>query len=92
MGIDGLLALLKPIIKKQHISTFRNKNLAIDALPWIYKGIYGANIQLGGEMNEENQHVFLYYIYEMIDMLEFYNIKPIFVFDGRSLSAKGKTI
>lgn len=52
MGIDGLLALLKPIVKKQHISTFRNKSLAIDALPWIYKGIYGANIQLGNEMNE----------------------------------------
>ncbi len=47
MGIDGLLALFKPIIKKEHIKSFRNKTLGIDALPWIYKGIYGANMQMG---------------------------------------------
>ena len=47
MGIDGLLTLLKPLIKKFHISEFRNKTLGIDALPWIYKAIYGANIQMG---------------------------------------------
>lgn len=51
MGIDGLLTLLKPIVKKEHISSFRNKTLAIDALPWIYKGIYGANIQLDGQIH-----------------------------------------
>jgi hypothetical protein len=47
MGIDGLLALLKPLIIKDHISSFRGKTVAIDALPWMYKGIYGANIQMG---------------------------------------------
>jgi hypothetical protein len=47
MGIDGLLALFKPIIKKEHIKNFRNKTIGIDALPWIYKGFYGANMQMG---------------------------------------------
>ncbi len=28
----------------------------------------------------------------MIDMLSYYNIKPIFVFDGRSVQAKSNTL
>jgi len=28
----------------------------------------------------------------MIDMLQFYKIKPIFIFDGKSLEAKFKTL
>jgi flap endonuclease-1 len=28
----------------------------------------------------------------MIDMLLFYNIKPIFIFDGKNVSAKNKTL
>lgn len=52
MGIDGLLTLLKPLIKKQHISTFRNKTIGVDALPWIYKGLYGATLQMGESISE----------------------------------------
>jgi len=63
--------------------------IGVDALPWIYKGFYGANMQMGSERSE---HGFLYYILEMIDMLLFYNIKPIFIFDGRNVSAKNKTL
>ena len=40
MGIDGLLQLLKPLVQKEHISSFKGQTLGIDALPWLYKGCY----------------------------------------------------
>lgn len=45
-----------------------------------------------GSNIDENPNAFLYYIIEMIDMLEFYKIKPVFIFDGKSLQAKNKTL
>ena len=89
MGIDGLLNLLKPITQKQHISSFKNKTIAVDAMPWIYKGCYNCAMQLNQNIESID---FLYYILEMIDMLSYYNIKPIFVFDGRSVQAKSTTL
>jgi exonuclease-1 len=46
MGIEGLLNLLKPITEKEHISTFKNQRIAIDAMPWIYKGCYSCAFDL----------------------------------------------
>lgn len=46
MGIDGLLSLLKPVTQKEHISKFKGKRVAVDGLPWLYKGCYGYTYQL----------------------------------------------
>lgn len=46
MGIDGLLPLLKPVVEKQHLSSFRGKRVAVDARIWLYKGCYGYTFQL----------------------------------------------
>ena len=35
---------------------------------------------------------FLYFILEMLDMLSYYEIKPIFIFDGRAVEAKSGTL
>lgn len=49
MGIDGLLALLKPITHKTHISEFKGQTIGIDALPWLYKGCYSYIMQAPSE-------------------------------------------
>ena len=89
MGIDGLLKLLYPIVDKEHISSFANKVAAIDMMSWLYKGCYRCSF-------EHNQNIesndFLYYIFEMLEILSFYNITPIAVFDGRYVGRKDETI
>lgn len=54
-------------------------------MSWIYKGCYRCAF-------EHNQNIesneFLYYILEMLELLSYYNIKPICVFDGRYVGKK----
>lgn len=89
MGIEGLLKLLDPITLKEHISSFRNQTAAIDIMSWIYKGCYRCAF-------DHNQNIesndFLYYILEMLELLSYYSIKPICVFDGRYVGKKDETI
>ena len=40
MGIDSLLQLLKPITHSQHLSSFKNQTIGIDASVWLYKACY----------------------------------------------------
>ena len=42
MGVDGLIKFLQPIIKKQHLSSFRNQAAAIDMSSWLYRACYNA--------------------------------------------------
>lgn len=50
MGIDGLLNLLKPVVDKEHLSSFRGKKVAVDAKIWLYKGCYGYTFELNQEL------------------------------------------
>ena len=63
MGIDGLLHLLKPITEKEHISTFKDQRIGIDAMPWIYRGCYSCNFELSQNIASMK---FLHYLLEMI--------------------------
>ena len=62
---------------------------AIDIMSWLYKGCYRCAY-------EHNQNIesnaFLYYVFEMLEILSYYKIKPIVVFDGRYVGKKGDTI
>ena len=46
MGVDGLIKFLQPIIKKQHLSSFKNKTAAIDMSSWLYRSCYNAADQM----------------------------------------------
>ena len=46
MGVDSLIKFLQPIIKKEHLSSFRNQTAAIDMNSWIYRAINKEN-QIG---------------------------------------------
>jgi len=58
-------------------------------MPWIYKGCYSCAMSLNQNVESND---FLYYILEMLDMLSYYNIKPIFIFDGKAVEAKSETL
>jgi exonuclease-1 len=89
MGIEGLLKLLDQLTLREHLSTFQGKRAAIDVMSWIYKGCYRCAFELNQNIESNN---FLYYIFEMLDLLEYYGIKPICVFDGRYVGKKDETI
>lgn len=89
MGVDGLLKFLQPIIAKKHLSAFRNSTAAVDAMSWIYRACYAASIH---DNPEPDSPAFLIYLHQMIDLLSYYQIKMICVFDGRFLPHKQQTI
>lgn len=61
----------------------------MDIMSWLYKGCYRCAF-------EHNQNIetndFLYYILEMLQVLSYYKIRPIMVFDGRYVGKKDETI
>jgi exonuclease 1 len=58
-------------------------------MSWLYKGCYRCAYEHC--QNIEN-NAFLYYIFEMLEILSYYGIKPILVFDGRYVGKKDETI
>ena len=46
MAIKGLMALLKEMIYKSHISKFQGKTAAIDAMSWLYRACYSCAMEL----------------------------------------------
>lgn len=84
-----MLSLLRPVTQKEHISRFKGKRVAVDGLPWLYKGCYGYTFQLNQEVHSNE---FMYYILQMLELMNFYGIKPILVFDGRKLAGKSSTL
>ena len=52
MGIQGLLPLLKKVIIEKHISSFKNKKVAVDTYAWLHKAMYGCSSEIAnGEDN-----------------------------------------
>lgn len=88
MGIEGLLSFLKPIITKSHISSFENQTVAIDAMSWLYRGSYSCSYELNMNIKTKD---YLHFINKCLQMLKRHKIKPLMVFDGRSLFVKKKT-
>jgi 5'-3' exonuclease len=75
MGIKNLNRFLsdnctKKSIRKQHLSSFKNKTIAIDTSIYMYK--------------YQSENALLENMKQLIQTLINYNIKPIFVFDGQA--------
>lgn len=46
MGIEGLLPLLKSILRPTHVSAYRGKRVAIDGYAWLHRGSYACAAEL----------------------------------------------
>eukprot|EP00826_Nyctotherus_ovalis_P034736 TRINITY_DN2915_c0_g2_i1.p1 TRINITY_DN2915_c0_g2~~TRINITY_DN2915_c0_g2_i1.p1 ORF type:complete len:569 (-),score=132.32 TRINITY_DN2915_c0_g2_i1:127-1833(-) len=88
MGIEGLLQVLKPITLKTHIKAFANKTAAIDASSWLYKGVYSCSWEVSQGIET---YGYLHFMVSMIQLLQRYEITPVFVFDGPTLPLKRMT-
>lgn len=85
MGIAGLLPLLKPVTRTNHVRSYRNKTVAIDGYAWLHKAVYGCCIELATGQESDK---WISYCINLIDMLLSHEIIVHMVFDGANLPAK----
>ncbi|KAF9948715.1 DNA repair protein rad2, partial [Mortierella alpina] len=88
MGVKGLWELLHPVARPIKLETLANKHLAIDASIWLHQFLRGMRDKEGQVLG--NAHVLGFF--RRICKLLYYNIKPIFVFDGGTPALKRMTI
>ncbi|KAG0047919.1 DNA repair protein rad2 [Gryganskiella cystojenkinii] len=88
MGVKGLWELLHPVARPIKLETLANKQLAIDASIWLHQFLHGMRDKEGQAIG--NAHLIGFF--RRICKLLYYNIKPIFVYDGGTPALKRKTI
>ena len=89
MGVDGLIRFLQPIVRKEHLSSFRGQTAVVDMMSWLYRACYNAAEEMNADKGSE---AFLLGIHQMLDLLSHYQIKMTCVFDGRHLPHKSETV
>jgi 5'-3' exonuclease len=87
MGVKGIWPLLKPVGRRTNLNKISNKVLAIDASIWLYQFV--KVLPKSGTMSR-NYHIVGFF--RRICKLLFFNIKPIFIFDGVPPSLKDRTM
>ncbi|CRG94425.1 exonuclease I, putative [Plasmodium gallinaceum] len=87
MGISNLLPFLKPIIKSSHISKYKNEIIGVDIMCWIHRGLISCAFDI---ITENFNNSYLNFIEKMLDIINYYEIKVVFVFDGEELPEKKK--
>ncbi|KAF9359146.1 DNA repair protein rad2 [Mortierella sp. NVP85] len=88
MGVKGLWELLHPVARPIKLETLSNKHLAIDASIWLHQFLRGMRDRDGQVVG--NAHIIGFF--RRICKLLYFNIKPIFIFDGGTPALKRLTI
>ena len=79
MGIKNLKKTMKACLSEKRIEHYSGKRMGIDTFVWLHKGsVLGAEKFVRGE----NPRQYLTICEQLIDLLQRYNIVPVFVFDG----------
>eukprot|EP00178_Gracilaria_changii_P024130 TRINITY_DN727_c0_g1_i1.p1 TRINITY_DN727_c0_g1~~TRINITY_DN727_c0_g1_i1.p1 ORF type:complete len:714 (+),score=72.58 TRINITY_DN727_c0_g1_i1:157-2298(+) len=88
MGINGLLPVIKPICKQEHVQVFANSRVGVDAYAWLHKGAFScaSKICTGVETN-----AYVEYCMYRVRMLIHFGAQPVLVFDGAELPMKART-
>ncbi|KAJ2788092.1 DNA repair protein rad2 [Coemansia interrupta] len=88
MGVKGLWTLLEPAARPVRLESLANKRLAIDASIWLYQLLKAMKDDEGDPL--EDAHILGFY--RRICKLLYYDIRPVFVFDGGAPELKRLTI
>lgn len=88
MGVKSLWALLEPVARPTKLESLRNKRLAVDASIWLHQFMQAMKDGQGNPI--PGAHIMGFF--RRICKLLFWNIKPVFVFDGGVPVLKRKTI
>lgn len=88
MGITGLLPIVKPIIRKKHISHYKGQRVGVDGHVWLH-GVtsYIAHDLYRGAETDRHVPFFM----EKVRSLAAHGITPVLVFDGDMHVCKEKT-
>ena len=88
MGIQGLLQVLKPLVRDSHVKDFRGQSLAIDGFSWLHKSTYGCALELC--LNQPTRG-YINYMLRKCELLRQSGVTPVVVFDGAKLEWKSGT-
>lgn len=88
MGVQGLWSLVGPSARPTQLESLRQQKVAVDASIWIHQFMRTMRDGQGNAL--QNGHLLGFF--RRICKLLFYDIKPVFVFDGGAPSLKRNTI
>ncbi|KAL2321134.1 hypothetical protein Fmac_030103 [Flemingia macrophylla] len=91
MGIKDLLRFMKPYIEPVHIRMYAGKRVGIDAYSWLHKGAYSCSMELCLDSDSERKLRYIDYFMHRVNLLRFYKITPVVVFDGGNVPCKAAT-
>ncbi|XP_061343645.1 exonuclease 1 [Gastrolobium bilobum] len=91
MGIKDLLRFMKPYIEPVHIKKYTGKRVGIDAYSWLHKGAYSCSMELCLDSDSGKKLRYIEYFMHRVNMLRFYKITPVVVFDGGNVPCKAAT-
>ncbi|KAI6703522.1 hypothetical protein NL676_012658 [Syzygium grande] len=85
MGIQGLLPLLKSIMAPVHVKELEGCSVAVDTYSWLHKGALSCSRELCNGV-PTTRHI--EYCMHRVNLLRYYGVKPVLVFDGGLLPMK----
>jgi exonuclease-1 len=85
MGIQGLLPIIKPLIRDCNVKDFSGKRVAVDGYCWLHRAVYNCCMEL---CNDQETDVWIKYFLGLVDLLLNAGIEVTLVFDGNNLPAK----
>ncbi|KAF6176127.1 hypothetical protein GIB67_000221, partial [Kingdonia uniflora] len=88
MGIKDLLKVMKPFITPIHIKSYSGKRVGIDAYSWLHKGAYSCSLELCLDVGSVKKMRYINYFMDRINLLRYYEVTPVVVFDGGNLPSK----
>ncbi|ANB13344.1 ssDNA endodeoxyribonuclease RAD2 [Sugiyamaella lignohabitans] len=88
MGVRGLWEVAKPVARPVTLESLARKRLAVDASIWIYQFLKAVRDSEGNSLR--NAHIIGFF--RRICKLLYFDIKPVFVFDGDAPTLKKSTI
>ncbi|XP_027357358.1 exonuclease 1 [Abrus precatorius] len=91
MGIKDLLRFMKPYIEPVHIKKYAGKRVGIDAYSWLHKGAYSCSMELCLDSDSERKLRYIEYFMHRVNLLRYYKITPVVVFDGGNVPCKAAT-
>jgi DNA excision repair protein ERCC-5 len=88
MGVRGLWEVARPVARPVTLESLRKKRLAVDASIWIYQFLKAVRDGQGNVVR--NAHIIGFF--RRLCKLLYFDIRPVFVFDGGAPSLKKTTI
>ncbi|CAG8571585.1 25587_t:CDS:2 [Dentiscutata erythropus] len=92
MGVKRLWSLLEPVARPVQLESLSQKRLAIDILYTLYIWLYQFLKAIRDEEGNALKNAHILGFFRRICKLLFFNIKPVFVFDGGAPELKRQTL